>query len=855
MIDDFRRDIEKMGYRFDGEIIPDNNWHRCYFGQEKKSSGRYRLKFVDERFAIGNYGSDKDPEGFRSWHNKIGTKAYSKEARAAYRLKMEAEKKALETEREKKQVRLALRLEKLYHRLPEAVDDIDYLYKKKAATHGIKQRKTKRGAIELISPLYQIDGKIWNIQKITPNFKGFFPGAKVKGSFFPIGEYQSGALLITEGFATAASIYQATEIPTFAAMTAGNLESVALALKKKYPKAQVIICADNDSQTVNINGEPYNTGIVKARQAAVAIGGAKVIWPENYNDFNDMHVAEGLESVKLQILSAITLEDYAPHAQECDFNNSEWPFQILGYDEGIYYFIPDNTYQLAEFSPSAISNISNLFRLAPMDFWQNHFGGEKISTRKIVEYATNALIEKCHEKGIFDSMKMRGVGAWLDKGQVVIHAGGELVVNGKITALKKVKSKYIYPLRKKSFPVITEPLRAIDAVKLREICAKLSWENKLSGELLAGWIVIAPVCGALEWRPHIWIEGESESGKTTIIEKIIEPLMAGAAMRFDGGTTEAAIRQLLGIDALPIIYDEAEGESQKDKYIMEGILHLARRSSKGGVVGKGSSDGQGESYIARSCFCFSAINPMIKHRADESRISRLVLKKANLIDPEEYFRELKREIKTTFTKEYAAGLLARTIKLLPTIIKNTEVFTDAAAEELENRRAADQIGIMLAGLYSLTSDKEVTFDIAVDFIRKNQWTQHTAIEENKDWQRLITYISQAKIRYKNQEKYLGQVIELAWKNLRNIIADPEREAEKDLRYIGIWPRDDGIWIINQSSRLEEILKGTAWENNWAAQLRNVPNAERRDPNYFAIGMSNQRSVCVPYSAFNIEDVV
>ncbi len=305
MIDVFRSDIEKAGYRFDGPILADNQWHRCYFGDEKKSSGRYRLKIVDAKFAIGNYGSDKDPEcsgGWKSWHNKIGTKAYSPEERKAYREKAEAEKKAVDAAREKYQELLARRLQKLYAALPEADAGMDYLYRKKLGTHGVKRRALE----ELVIPIYQIDGRLWNLQKILPGFKGFCKGAKIKGGFFPFGEYKSGPLIIAEGWATAASVFQAIGISTFAAFTAGNLEPVALALKNKHPGAEIIIAADNDMYTKNAKGEHWNPGIEAGIKAATAVS-ARCVWPEfpdissRPTDFNDLHLLYGLAAVKNKI--------------------------------------------------------------------------------------------------------------------------------------------------------------------------------------------------------------------------------------------------------------------------------------------------------------------------------------------------------------------------------------------------------------------------------------------------------------------------------------------------------------------------------------------------------------------------
>jgi putative DNA primase/helicase len=51
------------------------------------------------------------------------------------------------------------------------------------------------------------------------------------------------------------------------AFNAGNLKPVALALRKKFPEAKIILCADNDRFT------PGNPGVSKAREAALEVNG------------------------------------------------------------------------------------------------------------------------------------------------------------------------------------------------------------------------------------------------------------------------------------------------------------------------------------------------------------------------------------------------------------------------------------------------------------------------------------------------------------------------------------------------------------------------------------------------------
>ena len=50
------------------------------------------------------------------------------------------------------------------------------------------------------------------------------------------------------------------------------------------------------------------------------------------------------------------------------------------------------------------------------------------------------------------------------------------------------------------------------------------WKHDGSGFLLMGWMALGPFCGALDWRPHVWITGTKGCGKTKIIELFVLPL-------------------------------------------------------------------------------------------------------------------------------------------------------------------------------------------------------------------------------------------------------------------------------------------------------------------------------------------
>ena len=173
-----------------------------------------------------------------------------------------------------------------------ATPDHPYLAGREVQPHGLRVHGTS-----LVMPLYDMDGELWSVQFITSHGdKKFLPEGRVAGCFYPMGK-SNGTTVICEGFATGASIREATDLAVLVAHSAGNLKAVAEALRAKHPDERILIAADDDWQT---DGNP---GLTKAGEAAQAAGATVVVpqFPERFEgltDFNDLHREFGLDRVK-----------------------------------------------------------------------------------------------------------------------------------------------------------------------------------------------------------------------------------------------------------------------------------------------------------------------------------------------------------------------------------------------------------------------------------------------------------------------------------------------------------------------------------------------------------------------------
>ena len=173
----------------------------------------------------------------------------------------------------------------------------------------------------LLVPVLDATGRLWNVQRIAPDKpasgpdKLFLKGGRKSGLWHVCGDAVGAfaddvrgpaVVLIAEGYATAASLHEATGHPVAVAFDAGNLGPVSKALRNQYPAALLVLCGDDDAQTFAQSGN--NPGRDKATAAARAVRGLAVFpenLPEGGTDFNDLHQAAGLDAVRTIVQGAI----------------------------------------------------------------------------------------------------------------------------------------------------------------------------------------------------------------------------------------------------------------------------------------------------------------------------------------------------------------------------------------------------------------------------------------------------------------------------------------------------------------------------------------------------------------------
>lgn len=183
------------------------------------------------------------------------------------------------------------------------IGESDYLVRKNVIGYGVRYE-----AKAVLVPLVDVDGKLWNLQRIfAKGGKYVLKGGRVSGCFHVIGDIASSVwVLIAEGYATAATLHQATGYAVVIAVNEANVRHVAAAMRKLYPMSNLLLCADDDRETEMKTGK--NPGLVAAAAASQAVGG---VWcqprdlPDGKTDFNDLAAACGLDVVRAQIMAVV----------------------------------------------------------------------------------------------------------------------------------------------------------------------------------------------------------------------------------------------------------------------------------------------------------------------------------------------------------------------------------------------------------------------------------------------------------------------------------------------------------------------------------------------------------------------
>ncbi len=265
------RAMEEAGIDPPPMVQIDGRIHRFNPDGKKGNKSGWYIAYPDG-ITAGAFGDWKTGLHQR-WCADIGRELTLNE-RIARDKRYEEAKRARDEEREKTLAVVSETVAEIWERCAPASPDHPYLKRKGVQPHGARVSGDSR----LVLPLYDEEGNLSTLQYIAPDGKKLYhSGGATKGRYWVLGT-PGKTIYLAEGFATSASIHEATNAAVFVAYTAGNLVNVAGLLREKFGDQQdIVIVADNDES---------GTGQREALRASERWN-TRVIIPPMIGDAND----------------------------------------------------------------------------------------------------------------------------------------------------------------------------------------------------------------------------------------------------------------------------------------------------------------------------------------------------------------------------------------------------------------------------------------------------------------------------------------------------------------------------------------------------------------------------------------
>ncbi len=689
---------------------------------EFKGNAYYIVQYGDFRggskFQLASYKISEQSAGFKKEHNE----------------QIKAMEERAKKEREEKRKSGIEKWKPRFYQCPpgEKVPVHEYL-KGKSLESNYRARVDYRHT--LMIPLETIDEDlnytfegVQMVYRHEENFKwmkSYNTGVVKKGSFTRVTEFEAKKaefIYLCEGYATACSVYFATGVPTVCAFDSNNLDVVIEKLKLLNPDVKIIICADDDFQTI-INGKQVNVGIMKALACQRKFQNVTYRKPKfatriDETDFNDLHILEGIDAVRDQL----------------KINRAEFTDVILLGHSNLedFYYLSTQTRNIVTLSPSK-HKAEWLKALANEKYWAEKYGHkkDKITGEMIPDWTriSDTILQRQRDIGEFNPRLIRGLGVWSDEGRIFVNYGQGVYKASEKTCVSNIDphlgSKNFYSATNGDLVNFDDELTDDEMMKIATAVRALNFKNDHDYVYILGFIAAANVFGALDWRPHLWLTAPAGSGKSWVLKRLADLIYYHISLKKP--PTVAGAEQIIGRHAKVTVIDEAEASERT-----EALVEMARQAStlEGGIVAKGTADGQGAVTEVNTCFMMASIEPPhFTSQADDTRFFIVDLKTNEGQTIDEFL-----EIEKMFDEIKGMGqrLMVRMVNNIDLFKRNIVVAKNALRVKKITAREADQLAPIISGFIMFFGRSEINEELVHKVIEKMDLIKSDYLERNED---------------------------------------------------------------------------------------------------------------------------
>ena len=483
--------------------------------------------------------------------------------------------------------------------------------------------------------------------------------------------------------------------------------------------------------------------------------------------------------------------------------------------------------------------------------------------------AGNRIMGECTRLGDADQLERRLDGVWRgDGGGLVVHTGTRLHLfpQGEVIPAGRRVGGALYLRARQAAEPSDIAATAAQCEKLRaafDLWAFAPEDAKAAPILLNGMIACGIYAGALSWRPHMWLRGESNAGKSTLADIIIA---ATGADRRVKGASEAFTRRKYDGRAKLAMLDEQE----PDIDLVNQILVLMRGASDagGGRIGK-VIDGETKEFVVACPFLIAAISTPAFEAQDESRITTLKLVRQRLEDPTRRKRELEQAL--AMAEQLHPALLTRLLLGWPRFQTNLSIYRQALMARGATPRFADQHAPLFAGHRTLVNDMPVDASTAAEDLDAAELRVTTGDDaaEGDAGERVLSrlFATRVPVGLRNESMTVAALVEKL-RGAHRAHADAKRTGTQEAvlttgKALDAWTRragalllrwspGEGLVIGNGQPLLDRAFDDTPWGKRvWERSLRDLPGARDAGALHFR-GARKARAVLLPEAVLGLE---